>query len=76
MTLTLEMDREDWRRLHEYLEAATEVKQLIEAAETAGKQQVSIRTKEVERFLDLKPPPNFWLKLGGLIRSKLDDKEE
>lgn len=73
--LTLEMDRADWRQLHEYLEAATEVRQLIEAAEAAGKQQVSINAGEVTRFLQLKPPPNFWLKLGGLIRSKLDEED-
>lgn len=75
MTLALEMDREDWRRLFEYTQAANKVKQLIEQAELAGKQQISVKTKEVERFIALKLPPEFWLKLGSLIGSKLQEDE-
>lgn len=73
--LTLEMDRDDWRRLHEYLEAANKVKQLIEEADASGKQQVSIKHDRVERFLALKLPPDFWLKLGSLIGSKLQEED-
>jgi hypothetical protein len=72
--LTLEMDRDDWRKLHEYLEAANKVKGLIEEAEVTGKQQVSIKHAPVERFVSLKLPPDFWLKLGSLIGSKLQEE--
>lgn len=75
MSLALEMEKEDWRRLFEYTHAANEVKQLIEQAEATGKQQVSIKQEAVDRFLSLKLPPDFWLKLGSLIGSKLKEEE-
>ena len=76
MEVALEMEKEDWRRLFEYAHAANEVKHLIEQADVAGKQQVSIKQDAVERFLALKIPPDFWLKLGSLIGRKLKEESE
>lgn len=75
MELALEMEKEDWRRLFEYAHAANEIKHLFEQAEAAGKQQVSIKQSAVDRFLALKLPPDFWLKLGSLIGQKLKEEQ-
>ncbi len=74
--LVLEMDKDDWRMLFHYAQAANAVKAIIEQAAAAGKQQVSIKQEEVERFLTLNLPPGFWIKLGGLISSKLQEEDE
>jgi len=74
--LALEMDREAWERLAEFVGAANQVRLVMAKAEDAGKQQLTMRDDSIKEFLTVDVPPDFWLRLGSLLNEKLRNGDE
>lgn len=70
------MDRENWIELSAFIERANDVRSLMRKADTAGKQQLSLKDERLREWLaDVGPSPSTWLKFGFfLARLALDEK--
>jgi len=74
--LSLEMSRDDWGRLSEFVEAANQLRKHLLKSKESGKQQVTINAEPVDAFLSVDVPPEFWLRLGSLLGEKLRERTE
>jgi len=70
------MERDDWRELQHYLQVTVEAQREIRRALEAGKEQVSIRAKAIERFARLEAQPELFMKLGEFIGSQYPEGGE
>jgi len=73
MSMKIEMDRRDWIKLAEFINAANEAKEEIERVAAKGTQQVSIKKEAIEAWLATKVPAQVWIKLGALVKEGLED---
>lgn len=64
------MERDDWQELADFLKVAVEAQREVRRAHEAGKEQVSIRAKPIERFARLEAQPELFMKLGAFIGSR------
>lgn len=74
--LSLEMEKDDWRLLSGFVEAANQLRKHLLKSKETGKQQVTINAEPVDAFLTVDVPPEFWLRLGSLLGEKLREKSE
>jgi hypothetical protein len=72
----LEMTLNDWHQLAEFIHAANGVHSTIRSAFKQGKAQVNIKDQSIECIAQMDIDPEFWLRVGAFIGSKLGTKEE
>jgi len=72
----LEMTQNDWRTLAEFIHAANDAHGTIRSAFKQGKAQVSIKDQSIERIAQMDIDPEFWLRVGAFLNSKLGTKED
>ncbi len=72
----LEMTQNDWSTLAEFIHAVNDAHSTIRSALKQGKVQVSIKDPSIERVAQMDIDPEFWLRIGAFIGSKLGTKEE
>jgi hypothetical protein len=65
--LQVELTREDWSALLGFLQAANDVRGLMQRVAKSGKQQISVNDGAVTKWLDTDVPSDVWLKLGALM---------
>lgn len=63
----VELTREDWTALLSFLQAANDVRGMMQKVTKSGKQQISVNDDAVTKWLDTDVPSDVWLKLGALM---------
>jgi CO dehydrogenase nickel-insertion accessory protein CooC1 len=76
MALTLEMAKDHWQKLSDFIESSNQVRALINKVHEAGKQQVTLQADEIKVFLAVEVPPEVWIKLGALLGEKLKEDDD